>query len=240
ERGRRGDAWREKTRFCVQSIAKQTTRYKMNTSHYIDEIAERLFQANHPEGFPALLVALLRELATGSAVSNEVLAKRLGWPAETVVAVLDQTPGIEYDDRGRLIGYGLTLRETPHSFEVDGRRLYTWCALDTLMIPAVIGRTAHIRSRCPQTGEPVTLTVAPNEMVVLEPAGVTVSLLPPGAMNDIRSSFCCHVHFFASRRAGEDWLLQNPGAEIVSVEDAFRLGQGIAHQLAKDAEVPPS
>ncbi|WP_455153162.1 organomercurial lyase [Cupriavidus basilensis] len=31
-----------------------------------------------------------------------------------------------------LVGYGLTLRETRHAFEVDGRRLYTWCAFDTL------------------------------------------------------------------------------------------------------------
>lgn len=170
----------------------------------------------------------MRELAKGSAVSKELLAKRLGWPAERVAAVLDQAPGIEYDDRGWLIGYGLTLRETPHSFEVDGRRLYAWCALDALMFPAVIGQTANVRSRCPQTGEPVTLTVAPNKVLALEPTGAAVSLLPPGAQDDIRSSFYCHVHFFVSRQAGEDWLLQKPGAEIVSVEDAFRLGQALA------------
>lgn len=208
----------------------------MNTSHYVSEIVERLSPANPPEGFPALLVAVLREIAKGSAVSIEVLAKRLRWPAERVVAALDQTPSTEYDDLGRLIGYGVTQRETPHSFEVDGRRLYTWCALDALMFPAVIGQTAHVRSRCPQTGAPVTLTIAPNEVLALKPAGAALSLLPPGAQEDIRSAFCCHVHFFVSHQAGEDWRLQRPGAEIVSVEDAFRLGQEIAHLLTKDAE----
>jgi hypothetical protein len=37
----------------------------------------------------------------------------------------------EYDAHGRVVfGSGLTLRPNPHRFEVDGRTLYTWCALD--------------------------------------------------------------------------------------------------------------
>lgn len=209
----------------------------MNNSQYVSEIAEGLSEANRTEGFPVLFVALLRKLAKGNPVSIEVLAKRLGWPHERVVTVLDKAHNIEYDDRGMLIGSGLTLRETPHSFKVDSRRLYTWCALDALMFPAVIGQTAHVRSHCPQTGGPITLTVTPNEVLALQPACAAVSLLPPGAIDDLRRAFCCHVHFFVSRQAGEDWLLQKPGAEIVSVGDAFRLGQLIAQQLTKDSEV---
>ena len=208
----------------------------MNTRPYIDEIAQRLSPADQPAEFPALFVTAVRELAEGHALSPEGLGKRLGLPAERLAALLDRTPGIEYDDQGRVIGYGLTRRETPHAFEIDGRRLYTWCALDALMFPALIGRTAHVRSRCPQTGDSVTLTVTPTEMLALSPPGATVSLQSPAANDDVRSAFCCHVHFFVSRQAGEYWLLQRPGANIVSVEEAFRLGQGIARQLTTDAE----
>ena len=56
----------------------------MNTRHYLSEIAERLSPDDGSEKFPALFVVVLRELATGHAVSPERLAKQLGWPAERV------------------------------------------------------------------------------------------------------------------------------------------------------------
>jgi alkylmercury lyase len=52
---------------------------------------------------------------------------------------------------------------TPHVFEIDGCRLYTWCALEALMFPALIGKTAHVLSRRAATGVPVSLTFTPGE-----------------------------------------------------------------------------
>ncbi|AFT84851.1 organomercurial lyase [Paraburkholderia phenoliruptrix] len=89
-----------------------------------------------------------------------------------------------------------SLRGTPHTFEVDGRRLYTWCAFDTLFFPALIGRTAQVVSRCAVTGVPVSLAVTPAAIRDLEPAGATVSLIVPQDTPDIHHAFCCHVHFF--------------------------------------------
>ncbi len=97
----------------------------------------------------------------------------------------------------------------------------------------MIGKTARVRSHCPQTGEPIVLTVAPGEVRRLEPAGAVVSLLMPGTSPDIRSSFCCHVHFFACASAGETWSSRHAGSEIVSVAEAFRLGRAIARQLSE-------
>lgn len=205
----------------------------MDTSSFITAIAERLAPANRPQGFPQLLVTLLRELAKGSPVSKDALAQSLGWPADRVAAVLELTPGTEYDDNGNVIGYGISLRKTQHAFEVDGQRLYTWCALDTLIFPAVIGKTARVASHCPQTGEPILLTVAPEDVQGLDPVSAVVSLVMPGTSSDIRSTFCCHVHFFAGAAAGETWGSRHPGSEIVSVAEAFRLGRGIARQLSE-------
>ncbi|HLQ24974.1 MAG TPA: organomercurial lyase MerB [Acidiferrobacterales bacterium] len=212
----------------------------METTSYVTEITERLSPANRPEGFPELLVALLRELAKGSPVSQGALSAALGWPARRVAAVLAQVPGTEYDGGGNVVGYGVTLRETRHIFEIDGRRLYTWCALDALMFPAVIGKAARVLSRCPATGRPVSLTVAPDEVRNLEPAGAVVSLPLPEASADIRGSFCCHVHFFASASAADSWVSQHDGAAVVSVEDAFRLGHEIARKLLQGTEPRPS
>lgn len=202
----------------------------------ISKITERLSPTNHWEA--SLYVTLLHELTQGSPVTIERLAKKLGWSEQQVATVLDQLPcgNIEYDSQGRLIGYGVTLRETPHSFQVNGRQLYTWCALDALMFPAVIDKTAHVRSHCPHTNEAIILTVMPREVLAIQPAGATVSLVPVAEKSDIRSGFCCHVNFFSSRQAGESWRLKTPGVEIVSVSEAFCLGQNIAHQLIRDVE----
>lgn len=208
----------------------------MKLARYITEIAERLTPANRPEAFAALFVALLRELAKGRPVSQTTLATTLGWRAERVAAMLEQATSIEYDHDGNIVGYGLTLRETAHALEIDGRCLYAWCAFDTLMFPALVGETARVSSHCAATGAPVSLTVTPNEIRDVEPADMAVSLILPQAAADIRRSFCCHVHFFGSVLMAEDWASKHKGVEIVSVQDAFDLGRELARYLLGAAQ----
>ncbi|WP_227546108.1 alkylmercury lyase MerB [Marinobacter fonticola] len=126
---------------------------------------------------------------------------------------------VEYDGQGRLVGSGITLRETPHAFVVNDQPLYTWCALDALMFPAVIGEPAQVRSHCPRTHKPVTLTVTPQEVLSLQPEDAVLSLVSVATEGDIRSAFCCDVHFFASRSAGEAWSRDRPDASIVTVQE---------------------
>lgn len=208
----------------------------MDKTIYSKKIAESLSSGNHPEEFATLFVTLLRQLVLGRPVSLVALDAALGWPAQRVATVLEQAPGTEYDEQGNILGLALTLRETPHVFEVEGRRLYTWCALDTLMFPVLIGKTARVASRCAATGTPITLTVAPEAVLDVEPAETMVSLLTPGTSPDIRCSFCCHVHFFASPSAANAWALTHQGIEVVPVESAFGLGHEIAHKLLEDSE----
>jgi Alkylmercury lyase/MerR family regulatory protein len=54
---------------------------------------------------------------------------------------------------------GLTLNPTPHRFELNERVLFTWCALDSLMFPGLIGQTAQVQSPCASTGTPIGVTV---------------------------------------------------------------------------------
>jgi alkylmercury lyase len=205
----------------------------MDLALYTDELVTRLTMANRSEGFADLFVVLLRELASGHPVSPATLARLLGWPLERVAAALDEAVSIEWDDEGNVVGYGLTLRETAHAFEIDGRRLYTWCAFDTLFFPALTNRTAHVISRCAATGVPVSLTITPTAIRTVEPAGAAMSLILPQATADIRQAFCCHVHFFASTAVGEDWAAKHAGIETVTVHDAFTVGRERAQGLLR-------
>jgi alkylmercury lyase len=196
----------------------------------INEIVERLGLIGEREA--SLHVTLLRELALGQPVTIERLAKSLNWTTDKVLLVLEKLPcgTIEYDDQRRLIGSGITLRETPHAFVINDRPLYT-CALDALMFPTVIGERAQVQSRCPQTNNPINMTITPQRVVSLEPEDAVVSLVSVAASGDIRSAFCCDVLFFASRQAGEAWGRDKPSAQLVTVQEGFELGQRIAHLM---------
>src|SRR5690606_33792 len=139
-----------------------------------DQIADRLTTAfstaDHARARPWLWSTLLRLLSQGRPVTTGQLSAATDASREEVREALATLPDTEYDDAGRIVGSGLTLNPTPHRFEVDGRHLYTWCALDTLMFPAVLGRTAHVASPCHATGTLVQLTVEPDRITRVEPA----------------------------------------------------------------------
>ena len=172
-----------------------------------------------------LVRPLLKMLAEGDPVPVEDIAAETGKPVEEVKQVLQTLPSVELDEQGRVVGYGLTLVPTPHRFEVDGNQLYAWCALDTLMFPALIGRTVHIASPCHGTGKSVRLTVEPDRVVSVEPSTAGVSIVTPDEMASVRSAFCNNVHFFSSPSAAQDWLNQHPESSVLPVEDAFELGR---------------
>lgn len=176
---------------------------------------------------------LLRELARGHPVTVEDLARVSGRGVAEVRDGLGGLSDTEYDQHGAVVGHGITLRETPHRFTVDDRVLYTWCALDTLIFPTVLGRPAQVVSPTPGSGEPVTLSVDPAAGVTaLDPATAVVSvLIPDDGGSGVRASFCDQVHFFATLDTAHGWLAEHPGGVVLSVADAFELGRGLAHDL---------
>lgn len=209
----------------------------MNASRYLTVIADHLLPADRSAEFARLLLVLLRELAKGRPVSRTMLARSLDWSDERVVAVLEQSTNAECDDDGNVVGYGLTLRETAHVMEFGGRRLYAWCALDTLIFPTLLGRVARVSGHCAATGQPISLTVAPHEIRNVAPTCSAVSLVHPNPTMDIRRSFCCHVQFFASARIANEWIATQPRAEVVSVHQAFCLGRALGQYLAQRGSV---
>ena len=200
----------------------------------IEDLAARIGDSLGPDSAnmpPWLWRPLLHLLALGEPVTVDDLAAATGRTADEVRQALAGLADTEYDEQGRVIGHGITLRPTPHRFTVDGRQLYTWCALDTLLFPAVLGHPARVQSPCHGTGVPVHLTVEPDKVTSVQPATAVVSIVTPDACSSIRTAFCDQVPFFASPAAAQPWLDRHPGATTLPVAAAFALGGPLTQTL---------
>lgn len=176
-----------------------------------------------------LFKPLIELLAQGRPVDLERLAAQSGLQPARLQQELAKLPALEWDGQGRIIGAALTLTPTPHRVLIDGQTLYAWCALDTLFLPALLGRRVIVFSPTPGTGELVQVSVAPDRLEQVTPAAAVVSLVPrPAATPDVRAAFCRFVHFFSSSAAAQPWLAQHPQAILVPVAEAFALGQQVA------------
>jgi alkylmercury lyase len=183
------------------------------------------------EAFLEIIPPTLDLLAKGKPASPEEIAAASGKSPEEVRAALEQFPSAEWDEQGWVVGLGLTLRLTPHRFEVEGRStLFAWCALDALLFPVLLRRSASIESPCRGTGEPVRVEVTPDGIEAVEPPSAVVSIVAARDLANIRSAGCNNTHFFSSPEAASRWLEKHPEASILPVEDAFRLGRLIAEE----------
>ena len=164
-------------------------------------------------------------------MSPERVASALGLAREEALEILRQRPSIEWDEAGNIVGAGLTLRPTAHRFKLKDRTLFTWCALDSLMFPGLVGQTVEVESPCASTGRPVRVTVTPEGVKQVEPPDAVVSLVAPEASPDVRRVFCDYVNFFHSSEAAAGWLADHPGATTLPVAEAYELGRRLTESV---------
>lgn len=172
--------------------------------------------------------ALIRLLAQGQPVSADALARESGRPREDVLATIHASSNVELDNESRIVGAGLSLRPTPHRLSVEGRLLYAWCALDTLMYPPFLGMAVEVESPCAVTGAPVRARVSASGVEEVVPAGAVISIVEPDGAHGVRQGFCNYIHFFQSAETAAPWLEKHPGALLLSVSDAYLLGKELA------------
>lgn len=181
----------------------------------------------------ALELTIIRSLAQGKPVPAEHLAAAAELPVEVVREIFEslQKGGADFDALGRLTGMVLTLRPTPHAFQLNGIELYAWCTLDTLFLPGLIGKTAQVVSTCPVTGDAIRLTVRPDGIESAGPGGAVLSVVVPGYSAACKSgqkggaqgAVCSSMHFFRDRQAASTWLVAQPDLAILTLEEAWTL-----------------
>lgn len=196
-----------------------------------DRLAQQLDRSLNAPGNGGVFHALLTLLAEGKPVPKAAVARALGLFEPDIAPVLAEIPSLEFDEAGNIVGAGLSLRPTPHQFEIGGKHLYTWCALDTLILPVLLGRTAQVTSPCAATGLPVRLRVGPEKVHDLEPASAVVSLQLFEETWDVRNAFCRHSNFFASEGAAASWLRAHPDGWVLPVGQAHALARDLARRI---------
>lgn len=207
----------------------------MDASLFAPRLAARLAATNSASDSARFLLVLLQQLRAGAPVAPAALARALDWSADRVNHALAGAAGLERDPDGAVCGYALTLRETPFELNLEGKRLYAWCAFDTLFFSPLLGCTAQVRSRCAASGTPITLTVTPEGIHDLSPASAAISMLLPAKSGDVRSGFCCRVRYFATAALGQQWAASHPGVEIMPVSEVFPLAHATAAWLQEQA-----
>jgi alkylmercury lyase len=167
-----------------------------------------------------LFLQLYRLLAAGDPVETSALAASTRLPVDAVRAALERLPGVYSDDRQRVIGFwGLSIHPMPHRLIVNGHSVYAWCAWDTLFLPELLAATAEIQSRCPTTGQRISLTVEGTQVTSQDPPETVLSFLhrdQPFDADTIRT-FCHYVHFFANPDAAARWTAHREGTFTLSL-----------------------
>ena len=184
-----------------------------------------------------LILAIYPALAEGRPLTAQEVSESSGIPVRSVETVFRhmRRTGADFDDEGKLIGNALTLRPTPHKFTVDGQKLYAWCAVDTLFLPALVGKTAEVESTCLATGEPVRLTISPSGIEAVDPAETVVTVTIPGVSAACEPgqgkggecASCQSMNYFVSRAAAERHLGPEADVAILDVETAWQLAHAV-------------
>lgn len=195
-------------------------------------------------------LTLYRTLAAkGQALSVAEIARAAGLPETGAREALAREPldTFVFRDGERVAGFGgLATAPMHHELRVRGRTLWTWCAWDSLFIPALLGAVAEVTSSDPESGERVHLGVSPHRVEHGTPADAVVSFPLPDAesfdrdASNVMAGFCHHVFFFASRASGERWGERHPGLLFYPLDEAFALGQWLlarqfGHALRQEA-----
>jgi alkylmercury lyase len=207
----------------------------MSNRRIVEESAEVLARMPTGDVLRRLIRPVVRLLAEGQPVTIGVVATAAELRPEEVHEALGGFPDVEWDDRDRVAGLGLSLRRTDHQVTIAGRTLYTWCAFDTLLMAVLLERPVRISS--PDFGSTNTVEVDADGQRVMrvEPPSAVISMVGIDAdvarVEGIRTASCVNGHFFGSAEAAAGWLADHPGGRIVSVAEAYEAAERMASEF---------
>ncbi len=194
-----------------------------------------------PQG-ARLFIAVLRALSKGTPLTRNALVAIA--EAEHIPAVkLDELNWVaEKNEDGAIVGLaGLSLNEWNHGFWVNGRRLTTWCALDTLYLTPLLKKTTKVETHDPVTNELIQLTIGPKGVLSASPENAVISIVVPSveekglqSAEQIWSAFCSYSHFFTSVETARAWFAEKAiEPHFLTLREGYELGEKWFEKVGK-------
>lgn len=224
----------------------------------LDVITSRLLDAARcAEQDLDLCSHIARTVVQGQPVPPATLASSLSTTQHDLLERLARLPGVEVDQQGHILGWGLTLVPTAHQVRLGGKFLFAWCAFDAIQIPPALHVEAQIHSTCAATGTPIRFVLtAKGEIQDLSEPQACLSLLLPepglacfpnattqamcpapggkgGGWATERPAFCEQSLFFQSEVAASVHLATHQEAVLLSLEEAVQVTQVLAHHCVR-------
>ncbi len=136
---------------------------------------------------------------------------------------LDAIGRLQFDAQGRVVAiFGLSLLSTKHRMSLRGRDFHTWCAYDSVGIPAALGESAHVSNSCELCHQVIEFDIVEGR--VPEMPIVVSWLVQPCA--SIREEFCPTVNFFCDEAHFVAWAPEGyPRSAFLTLEQAAIEGQ---------------
>lgn len=190
------------------------------------------------EAVRRIALAGFAALWTGRTVTLDELVPRDPAVLQEAADHLRARGRIELSEDGQVIAvHGLARRPTRHRIEHDGGVVNTWCALDTIGIPAGMGMDARAVTECPICGRQLKVEIVGGEP---QPLAGAVLWYPEIRCGHLIDDFCSGANLFCSTDHLERWLGDKPPTgRVMTLDEAAELGRQAwgeaAVELASDA-----
>ena len=201
------------------------------TNRVVDDARTVMAAQGEAQTLGRLIPASIRLLAEGEPVSPARIAEVSGVPLDQAEAALRGVGDIEWTADGRIEGFGLTRRPTPHRMRIGDADLYTWCAMDTLIFAALLERPVQIESPDGATGAPLRLETDGRRVIAADRPSIVVSWFFDPDATGLRASICQFGHFFASRESAAAWAEKYPQGGVLTLDEAMDASRSLVAEM---------
>lgn len=172
-------------------------------------------------GFGALL-----EGETPTAADIAVRARLTPERAEAAAARLLGRETLLATDHGHIEGIaGLTVRPTRHQLTMGGTSIHTWCAFDSVGIPAALGVDATARTSCGHCGDAIEVDFDHGVTDSQDLWGWIPALDP--TERSLITNFCSKADLFCSREHLDAWYetAGHPAGDPATMDELLAMGR---------------